>query len=238
MAHLFDLGPHLRGGRRVALQFSGGKDSLALLYMLRAWWNDLTIYWANPGDPPDELLDLMRRVAGEVPHFVEVPGRRWEVIQQFGWPANVVPAGHDRLSHDIFVKSKTPLLQDRLSCCIRSMMAPMHERMIQDGVTLVLRGQRGADALAARMPESGEYEVLFPIDSWSDEDVFGFLAGRGVKLPGWYEVSKHGMDCLTCSAWHAREHLPYLDATSPHAAALVRHRMETINEAALAAMES
>lgn len=238
MAHLFDLSPFLERHAKVALQFSGGKDSLAILYLLRAWWDRLTVYWVNAGDPPDELLELMRRVANEVPHFVEVRGQRWEVIQHYGWPANVVPAGHDRVAHETFVKANLPMLQDRLSCCMRSMMAPMHERMLVDGVTLVIRGQRSAEALAARMPAEGEYEVLFPIESWSDADVFNFLAGLGVRLPGWYEVSAHGMDCLTCSAWHAREHLPYLETTSPHAAALVRHRMETINEAALAAMET
>jgi len=40
---------------RTILQFSGGQDSIALLYLMEPFWEDLTVVWADAGDASPAL---------------------------------------------------------------------------------------------------------------------------------------------------------------------------------------
>jgi phosphoadenosine phosphosulfate reductase len=44
---------------RTALQFSGGKDSLACLHLYREQWPDLLVMWLNTGAVYPEMMDYM-----------------------------------------------------------------------------------------------------------------------------------------------------------------------------------
>ena len=61
---------------RVALQISGGKDSLAVLHAMQPWWDRLCVFWTNPGNPFPETVALMEKIKAEVPFFGEVAGRQ------------------------------------------------------------------------------------------------------------------------------------------------------------------
>lgn len=61
--------------KKVAVEVSGGRDSLACLYLLRPYWNRFWVYWLNSGDSFPEVVQLMERVRARVPHFVEIAGR-------------------------------------------------------------------------------------------------------------------------------------------------------------------
>jgi len=60
------------GHDKMALQFSGGKDSLALAYLLKPYWGRLTFYHLDTGDLLPEIRDLVALFAAKVPHFVRV----------------------------------------------------------------------------------------------------------------------------------------------------------------------
>lgn len=232
----FDLQPWLDRHPYAALQFSGGKDSLACLYLLRPWWDRITVYWCNPGDPPPELLVLMDQVMQMVPNFAELPGQRQVVEAEFGWPANVVPALNEKFAHQNLANARSPMLQSPLHCCYRAMMLPMHQAMIERGETLVIRGQRKAEQLRAKTNsgvKADEYELLFPIEDWSDNEVYEFIGRSGAPLLPSYRASTHGMDCLTCTGMHVQEHLPYLKERHPEAASLVGQRLDIIKQAAV-----
>jgi 3'-phosphoadenosine 5'-phosphosulfate sulfotransferase (PAPS reductase)/FAD synthetase len=51
---------------KAVLQFSGGKDSLACLLLLRPWWDRLTVMWVNTGAAFPETLELMEAVRSRV----------------------------------------------------------------------------------------------------------------------------------------------------------------------------
>ena len=79
---------------------------------------------------------------------------------------------------------------DRFACCIANIMRPMHERMVKDGKTLVIRGAKRSDF--RRMPaENGPtglgYELLLPLLEWSHDEVFAYLQSVGAPICRVYE---------------------------------------------------
>lgn len=217
---------------RIALQLSGGKDSLACLYLLRPYWDRLTVYWCNPGAPFPETIECMKRVSTEVPNFVEIRGRQPDTIAQFGIPSDIVPATRTPLG--VTVSQPAQLIQDRYSCCYRSMMEPTQERMIADEITLVIRGQKDADRLKSPVRSGSAIdgvEYLFPIEDWTDADVMAFLRDEGVPIPRFYAMLKSAPDCVTCSAWWEEGAAKYLKEYHPPMHAEVQRRLDIIKEA-------
>ena len=203
---------------RVAFEFSGGRDSLAALYLLRPYWGRMTVYHTDTGDQFPETQEVVSRVEAIVPRFVRIKGRLQESIEQFGLPTDLSPAGANSGMGAWHYGS--PRLQDRYDCCYRSLMAPMHERVTADGCTLVIRGQRDTDYKLPpmRSGESFGVEVLYPIERWNDDDVLGYLQEVGVAPARFYE---HGLEtspeCMRCSAWWDDKRAAYMKQFHPEA---------------------
>lgn len=217
--------------QQIALQFSGGRDALACLYLLKPFWDRLTVYWCNTGDAYPETIELADQVRAMVPHFVEIAGRQPEVIAAFGIPSDLMPAASTPLGLASEGYSG-PLIQDSYSCCLRAKIIPLHERMIQDGITLVIRGQRASDRVKAPI-SSGHVEhgieYLFPIEDWSGEQVMVYLTEQNAPIPRFYEMLDSAPDCLTCSGWWQDGAAKYLQRYHPERHAEVQRRLDLIN---------
>jgi phosphoadenosine phosphosulfate reductase len=218
---------------RIALQLSGGRDSLACLYLLRPFWDRLTVYWFNTGDPFPETEQAMELVRAEVPHFVEIDGHQPDVVAQYGIPSDIVPASRTPIGI-AGSGGPGPMIQDRYACCARVFMVPMHERMRADGITLIIRGQRADDRLKAPIcsghVEDG-VEYLFPIEEWSVADVMDYLRKNRLPVPRFYQMMDSAPDCMTCSAYWENGVSAYLKQYHPSAYAIVQQRLDMINEA-------
>ncbi len=209
-----------RHAGHVALQFSGGRDSLAVLFALREFWSQLTVYHGVAGDPFPETTALVNRIASLVPRFVMFSGRLAEVEKTMGLASDLVPTqtaswlGRQHAGCDV-------KLIDRYECCYQSLMKPMHERILADGISLVIRGQRDSDYVVPPM-RSGEtdsgIEVLYPIQGWSDQRVLDYLAAIGVApTPFYREGLQTTPECMTCSAWWDDGRAAYLAKHHPAA---------------------
>jgi phosphoadenosine phosphosulfate reductase len=201
----------------VALQVSGGKDSIAVLFLLRAWWDRLCVFWLNSGNPLDETVKLMEEIKSSVPNFVEVHGRQKEIIAKDGWPFDVVPQAYTTDGN--FVFGETPFkVQTRLSCCYRALMLPMHEKMVDLGVTCIIRGKRSAekDKTPTRTGSvTAGIETVYPIWDWSEQDVFAYLHDQGIPIPESYKYASHSLDCMDCTAWSEEGLERYLEVKDP-----------------------
>lgn len=217
---------------RVALQFSGGRDSLAMLLLLRSWWPRLTVYYTNSGDAYPETLALVERMRAAVPHFVEIEGRQPQTAERYGWASDVLHAGAGWQFGPGGTRTEHLPLIDRHFCCYHSIMAPMHERMQRDGITLLLRGQRDDDEPKSPVRHGetvGGMTIAYPIADWSAERVEAYIRGKGLDVPPYYaEGATSAPDCMHCTAWLEHGALRYLRRHHPGTAAVVSDRLHHI----------
>lgn len=215
---------------RIGFQFSGGKDSLASLYLLRPHLDRMTVYWLNTGDCFPETVALIDSVRSWVPSFVEIDGQQDRVIEEFGIPSDIVPASATMFGR--LVGHDQPLIQDRYSCCFRVVMQPLHERMLADGVTLIIRGQRKDDGLKGPL-RSGDVqdgiEYLFPVEAWTQEQVLAYIKEQGAPVLPFYETMSLTPGCMTCSAWWEDGRAAYLKERHPKEYKLYQERLNAIS---------
>ena len=216
---------------RVALQFSGGRDSLAMLLLLRPLWDALTVYHVDTGDAYPETRALIMRARAAVPRFVEVQGDAPAITDAHGWPSDVLPAG----ANWPFEGIERLRLIDRHWCCYASHMEPLHRQIRADGVTLVLRGQRDDDAAKSPVGHGQTVDgitIAYPIAGWSAEQVERYIAAHGWDVPPYYAAGlTSAPDCMHCTAWLEHGALPYLERHHPVSAAIVNARLRAIRVA-------
>ena len=216
---------------KIALQVSGGRDSLATFALIRelGLLNATTVYWLNTGDAAPETLEIIDFVREQSPKFVEIKGNQPEIIARFGIPTDLLPRSCTPIG--IVTGQSDILMQDSYSCCARVIMEPMHRRMIEDGITCIVRGQRKSDGHKAPF-ESGYVEngiqYVFPIEDWIDEEVDHYTKSQGMPLHPCYEFMSNTPDCLTCSGWWNENRAAYLQARHPKAHKIYQERLDLI----------
>lgn len=194
---------HAQDPSKCVLQFSGGKDSLACLYLLRPHWDLLTVMWGNPGAAFPETIEQMARIRAMVPHFLEVKGNQPAHVELMGLPADMVPVRNTAVGK-MFHPNDGVLLQQYWECCAASFWMPMQQAVVDLGATLIIRGQRKAEARRAPI-SNGHIEngimTRFPIEDWTEQQVFDFLRRKGVSIPAHYAYTQTSLDCWTCTAY-------------------------------------
>lgn len=184
----------------IALQFSGGKDSLACLYLLEEFWQKLHVVWGNTGDAFPETLALIAEVRALVPHFIEVKSDVRAQQEKYGYPCDVLPVRNHPTVAMIIHPHERPKLQSCFACCRDNLWEPMQQQMERMRATLIIRGQRTYEVQHSPV-RSGDVingvEYLFPIEDWSSERVREYL---GARLPEHYSYMDTGLDCQHCTA--------------------------------------
>lgn len=208
-----------------ALLFSGGKDSTALMYLCRGMFTDIKVYVANTGAMFPHMEVHIARVCsalGVEPVIVKPPMAIEDYIDQFGFPADVVPT--DTLpEYNWIIKKPHPVkLQPYFRCCTEMIFKPMQAQLKKDGHDVVMRGTKKSDTRIG-VPngyiEAGiTYE--FPLWEWTDEDVFHFLKEENAPVPDQYKKSNNidSLDCWLCTGhmlYHGKEKLEYMKTQYP-----------------------
>ena len=220
--------------KKPALQFSGGKDSLALLYLYKDVLDDLTVYHLDTGDSCPETQKIVDWAKEWIPHFeiIQSDVKTWR--DSYGYPVDLVPAKAHHIGVSYGMNDFT--LTNRFDCCFSNIMKPMHDRMIEDGVDCVIRGTKVADA--GKIPSDGKdefYDVILPIRDWSHQDVFDYLDSVGAPKNEVYNYFKaiSAPECMGCTAWWDDGKAAYLKDRHPEEYAIYRTRLgliaDTIN---------
>lgn len=213
----------------IALQLSGGRDSLAVLAELRPYWNRLTVYWLSTGDNFQETIDVLERVRREVPHFVEVKSNVAVEWLEHGFPVDVLPV-RNTLRGRIY-EGQALQLQSRYTCCERVILRPMHQRMHEDNITLIIRGQRFSDRLKGPLTSgvcADSFQFLYPIEGWSDEQVMARIRKEDWEVPRFYESMSATPDCKGCTAYLHEGKGPYMKKHHPEEYLLWKDRLHLI----------
>lgn len=220
---------------KCVLQFSGGKDSLACLYLLRPHWDQLTVMWCNSGAAFPETIEQMDCIRAMVPHFLEVKGNQPAHVELMGLPADMVPIRNTAVGK-MFQPNDGVLLQPYWECCAASFWLPMQQAVLDLGATMIIKGQRKAEVRRAPI-SSGHVEngimTRFPIENWSRKQVFDFLRRKGVEVPAHYAYTETSLDCWSCTAFldEHRGWMRYLKSKHPDLWAVYEPRLRKVRGA-------
>lgn len=186
-----------------ALQFSGGKDSLACLHLWRDRLDETVVVWCNSGAAYPETIAQMERIRSWVPHFLEVKGDQPGVIERYGYPSDVVPVLASPQG-EVVRKRAGVRIQSWMECCARSLWAPMYQAVKALGIKRVVRGQRNDEFLTGPI-RHGDFvdgiEYVLPLQEWSAADVLAYLKEVGAELPEYYGSERTSRDCWSCTAF-------------------------------------
>lgn len=201
----------LQGHDKIALAFSGGKDSLAVAHLLRPHWDRMTFYHVDAGDLLPEVQDIVAEYESMVPSFVRVRSDARAFMEQFGLPSDLVP--HTATPVGLVIGGTLGLVP-RYDCCGHNLWMPMHNRMVADGVTLVIRGTKRADMkkLPNENMKGEHYEVWLPLLEWTHTQVFSYLRAVGAPISNVYRHVVNAPECATCPAWLDEKRATYLQA--------------------------
>ena len=228
----------LEGQSKIVLQFSGGKDSLALLYLLKSHLGRLTVFHCDAGDLLPEIQRLVSVVEAKVPNFMRVKTDAPAWIAEHGLPSDLVPIRCHPGAANVYREAGHPIVPIT-DCCAANRWHPMDKALREMAPSLVIHGQRRTDLFcwdkATRdTTDKGPlgWQTWAPIAEWSDGDVMDFLREVGAPILPWYSHKPHAPECATCPAgWgegrgaYLRKHHPELAAR--YAGYLKIHAQET-----------
>lgn len=223
--------------QRVAFQFSGGRDSVAALYLLRRFWGLMTVYHLDSGDQFPETQQVFKAVAADYKKvtgqdFVVLHGDVQSVREKFGLASDLVPV--DNMEVGRMVSGSPVKIINRYECCVRTLMLPMNQRMIADGITLLIRGQRDDDYVtpprrSAQVADG--FEFLYPIQSWNADQVDAFLTEHCLPVAPFYAAGLKGSpECMGCTAWWNDGRAGYMKQHHPQEHRMVMQKMSVIRD--------
>jgi 3'-phosphoadenosine 5'-phosphosulfate sulfotransferase (PAPS reductase)/FAD synthetase len=227
--------------KKVALFFSGGKDSLACLELCKPYLDRIVVIWVNTGSNFPEVEECVTKVALEVPNFVEIPTNQAWSIEIHGYPADVVPVNFTKLGQDV-TKPQDIMLRSYLECCNENLWSPAYAKVKELGITGVIRGQRNDENHRAPI-RSGHVadgiEYFFPLQDWSNEDVNDYLVKQGVELTERLRMRSHtSLDCWNCTAFteNSVERMEYMKKYHPVKHQSVVKLLQRIDNAVMSEM--
>lgn len=200
----------LNGHERAVLQFSGGKDSTALLYKARPYLDRITVLFGDTGAVYPHVVEFVHGTCRKLGATLDVVKPALPVLDyttMIGLPSDIVPVEAMQEMASFMTEKPRQLVQSYLKCCSAMLFEPMSAAIKKSGVDLVLRGSKKCDARVGVSHKHVEGGVTYssPLWDWSDADVMGYLAHEGVTLPKHYSVVPDSLDCWCCTA-HLTRH--------------------------------
>lgn len=183
----------------IALAFSGGKDSMACLHLMREQL-DCAIY-VDTGYAYPETEILVAYASTIVPVHRVMADRNGQNERE-GIPSEIVPIDWTR-SGQLVAGAKPVMIQSYLGCCWDNISWPLIARAKELGVTTLVVGQRQEDARKAPVGMVSTIEGmerLQPINDWSTADVLAYLATK-MEIPPHYALKHSSLDCYDCPAY-------------------------------------
>lgn len=190
-------------GDRLAVAFSGGKDSLVALYLVLQQKPDVDVVFNNTGvEYPEtrkfiiwlaDQLNLRLTITKPVKSF-------WECISQFGWP-NESKGGTSK-------KSKA-------HCCYYLKERPMQLSIREHRWLGLITGMLAIESRHRMLTAKGkgpcfhykQWNIckIHPILWWTEEEVWQFIREQGLPYNPLYDQGMPRVGCMPCTAFSGWE---------------------------------
>jgi len=181
--------------KKPAVAFSGGKDSTAVLDLVRRVAPDTLGVFSNTGVESGHTIAYVR----SVPNVVEVKGDMtfWQCKDKYGWP-KLKAADGGRHGNE---------------CCLYLKERPMDKYVKANGIDTVFTGLTSDESWARTqfLSRCGPYYLrkadqtwrCHPIHDWKPDDVWRYIKERGLKYNAAYDppTSATRCGCLPCTAY-------------------------------------
>ena len=221
----------------MALALSGGKDSMACLFLMR---EQLTCaIYVDTGFAYPETRKIINYAASLLPVHV-VPSDRAVQNAKHGIPADVVPIDWTALGHAI-TGPKPIMIQSYLQCCWENISAPVYAKAKELGVTHLVNGQR-RDERAKSTAQDGTVvdgiTRVHPIEDWTADEVLNYLALH-MDVPPHFAFTHSSLDCYDCPAYarDSQDRIAWTQTTYPDAYTQYAGRRDAITAALAASLE-
>ena len=201
---------------KTALLFSGGKDSMACLYLYRDKLSEIDVIWTNTGKNYPEVLATIEAARKMCPNWHEVRSDRDAQWAAMGMPSDLVPVDWTDVGQYVS-HAKAIKVQSYLNCCFANIIAPTWAKVRELGCTEVIRGQRKSEAHKAPAGDVDGIKIIQPIEDWSDDEVFDYLRSKMGELPEHYALEHSSMDCFDCTGYaaHSADRIAYTKKRHP-----------------------
>lgn len=209
---------------KAALQFSGGKDSTALLYKARPWLSQITVFFCDPGATLPHVEKYIYETCSKLGAKLEIVRPRFtvqEYIEKTGQPSEIVPVERTYQFRE-FMHAPKPMIQSMWQCCSFNYFLPLQAAIQEHGFKIVLRGSKKYDervGVPNGYVENG-VEYRSPLWNWTHQDVMDYLTREKVELPIHYKTVHDSMDCWVCTAYlgpqyHGKQRLEFIRDNYP-----------------------
>lgn len=199
--------------------FSGGRDSIACLNLLKNDLDKVLVIWVNMGANFPEIVELMDGIRQLVPNFLEIQTNQPDDIKANGYPVDMLPISYTAFGQSCTSK-KDIKLQSFADCCNKNFWSPSHAKVKELGITGIIRGQRASDGI--RGPIKSGYvedgiEYFFPIEDWSEQQMLSYLKEQNVIIDERLSMPHSSLDCWNCTAYlnDSKERMKYVKKHHP-----------------------
>ena len=167
---------------RVAVAFTGGKDSTLALFFWRQ-----TLLEASSGEPPLALhLDTGVKFP-EILDFRDQLTRRWEIRLHIAYP----------------LTTGVPVAIDKAACCKARKIDPLFAAIKELGVTLLITGIRADEhpsrAALSCLEQCSGHKRLHPLLAFSEMDVWAAIQEHDLPWPPLYAQGYRSLGCMPCT---------------------------------------
>ena len=191
---------------KVAVAFSGGRDSLVAMHLALQMRPDIPVMLVNTGIEFPESLAYARQLAKDWRlNYYEAHAHVnfWKLTEEQGIP--VAGRGNTTFMRDLSEKAGVKLSN---SCCRRMKETPARQFYRDHDIEGVVTGLRVSESMmrkynfadygALRYSKTYDTLISWPLYAWKEEDITAYIKENNLPLNPIYDMGYQRVGCWAC----------------------------------------